>query len=99
MPLADDEWSQHKCALKIVQYMAIGIPAVASPVGANQEIIREWNNGVLADSPEQWVSSLTSLIDDEPMRRRLGLAGRQTVEQQYSVQAQFARWLNAVEGR
>jgi glycosyltransferase involved in cell wall biosynthesis len=98
MPLDDSEWARYKCAFKIVQYMAVGVPAVASPVGANREILRDGENGLLAETCEQWVAALARLLDDEELRRRLAAAGRQTVERDYSVQAQFPRWLDAVSG-
>jgi glycosyltransferase involved in cell wall biosynthesis len=97
MPLPDDEWTRHKCGLKIIQYMALGVPAVASPVGANSEIIRHGKNGLLADSAENWLESLRRLLTDAESRAVFASAGRTSVEQTYSIQAQLPRWLEAVE--
>lgn len=93
MPLDDDAYSRGKCGLKLLQYMAIGIPAVASPVGVNAEIVRDGENGYLAGSDEEWVERLTSLIDDAALRRQMGLAGRETVERDYSLTVTAPRLL------
>jgi len=86
MPLPDDEWERGKCGLKLLQYMASGVPAVASPVGANVEIIDDGVNGYLAATEEEWIEKLLALIDDEALRRRLGVQARTTVEERYSLQ-------------
>lgn len=86
MPMPDDQWSRGKCALKALQYMAMGIPAVCSPVGANCEVIRHGENGLLAATPEDWLLHLEALIDDPTLREKLGREGRKTVEQRYSRQ-------------
>jgi len=85
MPLDDDPWNHFKCGLKILQYMAIAIPAIASPVGVNPQIISDGQNGCLADRPDAWLAALESLIDDPKRRARLSVAGRKTVEERYSV--------------
>jgi glycosyltransferase involved in cell wall biosynthesis len=96
MPLTDDQWSKYKCGLKLLQYMAIGIPGVASPVGVNREIIREGENGFLADSSTQWETALRTLIVDCELRKKLGADARKTVLHRYSVSANLPKWLNAV---
>lgn len=85
MPMPDDEWSKGKCALKLLQYMALGIPTVGSAVGANLDVIQHGENGLLARSDEEWVASLERLAVDHALRLRLGRAGRLTVEQGYSM--------------
>jgi glycosyltransferase involved in cell wall biosynthesis len=85
MPLADDEWAKGKCGLKVLQYMACGVPVVASPVGVNREIIRDDENGFLAATDKEWLEKLSLLAQDEAMRRRLGQKGRETVEKHYSL--------------
>jgi len=84
-PLVNDEWALGKCGCKIIQYMGVGIPAVASPVGINREIINDGVNGFLADSEEQWIEKLSRLIENKALRERLGSIGRKTVEERYSV--------------
>ena len=87
MPLPDDAWTRGKCGFKGLLYMAFGVPAVMADVGANKEIVRHGENGLLAATPEEWLTCLHQLIESETLRRRLGEAGRQTVVQRYSVQA------------
>ncbi len=85
MPLPDDEYSRGKCGFKLLQYMALGIPSIASPVGVNQEIIQNGANGFLASSNEDWFDNLSLLIENKEMRYALGMNGRKTVENHYSL--------------
>jgi len=87
MPLPDDEWSKGKCGLKGLQYMALEIPTIMSPVGVNETIIKDGENGMLASTTGEWVKKLSVLIEDEALRKRLGKAGRETVVAEYSVEA------------
>ena len=86
MPLTDSAWSRGKCGYKLIQYMACGLPVVASPVGVNREIVEHGVNGFLAKTEAEWSKALITLLSDEELRRRMGLAGRKKVEQQYSLQ-------------
>ena len=94
MPLPDDEWAKGKCGLKGLQYMALAIPTIMSPVGVNTEIIQDGENGFLATTPQEWVEKLSRLIEDETLRTQLGEAGRKTVEDKYSVNALKQTYLN-----
>ncbi len=85
MPLIDNEWAQGKCGLKLLQYMAVGLPSVASPVGVNCEIVREGDNGFLAKAAEDWYQHLALLCRDVELRKRVGRSARATVESQYSL--------------
>ena len=85
MPLPNDKWAKGKCGFKILQYMGLGIPAVASPVGVNQEIIKEGENGYLANSLGEWETKLVQLIEDIELRKTIGRKGYITVESKYSV--------------
>src|SRR5262249_26385554 len=87
MPLPDDEWAKGKCGLKGLQYMALSIPTIMSPVGVNTEIIKDGENGFLAASTAEWVDKLSQLIDSSELRQRIGANGRQTVLKDYSVEA------------
>ncbi|MGD9857629.1 MAG: glycosyltransferase family 4 protein [Planctomycetaceae bacterium] len=96
MPLFDDEWSKYKCGFKLLQYMACGVPGIASPVGVNSEIIEQGRNGLLAKSPDDWESALDRLLTDPLLRLQFGTAARQTVIERYSVAANLPAWIAAV---
>lgn len=97
MPLQDDEWGRGKCGLKALQYMTLGIPSICSPVGVNKEIIRDGVNGFLADSEEEWVRKISRLIEDADLRKKIGLAGRKTVEEKYSIRVNAPRYLEVIK--
>jgi glycosyltransferase involved in cell wall biosynthesis len=90
MPMPDDAWAPGKCALKALQCMALGVATVASAVGANRDVIEHNANGLLAGDADDWLAQLTGLIDEPERRRRLGDAGRRTVEERYSMRASAA---------
>ncbi|MDC3316424.1 glycosyltransferase family 4 protein [bacterium] len=87
MPLPETPWARGKCGYKLIQYMACGIPVVASPVGANKDIVDHGVNGFLASTDEEWVDAVGTLLADEKLRREMGAAGRRKVEKHYSLQA------------
>ena len=91
MPLTDDEWSRGKSGMKALQYMALGIPPVVSPVGVNARIVADGKNGFHARDNEEWVRKLQLLLREPELRRRLGEQGRRTVEQEYSAIVQVPR--------
>ena len=91
MPLVDDDFSWGKCGLKALQYMALGIPPVVSPVGVNSEIVQDGINGFLARTEEEWISALRRLLHDRDLRQRMGAAARKTVEEKYSAALQAER--------
>ena len=91
MPAPDDAWARGKCGCKALQYMAVGVPAVCSPVGMNAQLIQDGENGLLASSEDEWVEKLTLVLNSAETRRRLGRAGRQTVEAWYSAEVQAPR--------
>lgn len=87
MPLRDDAFAAGKCALKAIQYMACGIPVVASPVGVNAEVVRDGVCGYVASSPIEWYERLSALLADPDLRQRMGEAGRARAEAHYSIRA------------
>jgi glycosyltransferase involved in cell wall biosynthesis len=87
MPLTDSPWARGKCGFKLVQYMASGLPAVASPVGVNAEIVRHGRTGFLATSTRDWIESLSALLHDRSLRQAFGQAGREIATREYSVNA------------
>lgn len=88
MPLPDAPWERGKCGYKLIQYMACGLPVVASPVGVNRDIVRSGETGYLAADGDAWVEALGALALDPDLRKRMGAAGRREVENQYCLQAQ-----------
>ena len=96
-PIPANEWSLGKSSLKALTYMAIGIPFVATAYGTNYRIMQHGVQGFMALSKEEWIESIIKLIDDVDLRRRMGLAGRKTVEDLYSVNANFPKYLQVFE--
>jgi glycosyltransferase involved in cell wall biosynthesis len=86
MPLFDSPWERGKCGYKLIQYMACGLPVVASPVGVNSSIVQEGVNGFLADTSEDWFNRLERLLSEASLRSSMGAAGRLRVEQDYCLQ-------------
>jgi len=102
MPLADSPWERGKCGYKLIQYMACGVPVVASPVGVNRSIVRDGENGFLAADADGWYDALARLAANPATRARQGAAGRALVEAEYCVQVtapRLARWLQTVANR
>ena len=91
MPLLDRPFERGKSGYKLVQYMACGLPVVASPVGVNAEIVADGASGFLASSLEEWRQALVRLLDDATLRLSMGQVGRQRAEHAYSLASQAAR--------
>lgn len=91
MPLLNSPWEQGKCGYKLIQYMACGLPVVASPVGVNVDIVSGGVDGFLANSDTEWLSHLSKLLTDSDLRHRMGLAGRQKVKSTYCLQVTAPR--------
>jgi glycosyltransferase involved in cell wall biosynthesis len=87
MPLKNDAWSEGKCGFKLIQYLSLGIPAVASPVGVNKNIIEQGVNGYLCDSTEAWQTALFALINNSSLRKEMGTNGRREIIDRFSIQA------------
>ncbi|MFN0172150.1 MAG: glycosyltransferase family 4 protein [Bryobacteraceae bacterium] len=97
MPLADDAWSQGKCSFKLLTYMACGTPAVASPVGMNAEVLAT-GGGLAACTQREWEDSILHLLEDEGAAGRMGVGGRQKVEQHYSLRNLAPRLAGLLKG-
>jgi len=93
MPLEDNDWSRGKCGMKLLQYMATGIPAVASPVGVNCEIVQHGINGFLAKTHSEWKKYLSELIADRQLRRTMGASAKVTIREKYSLAGWFPHLL------
>lgn len=97
MPLTATPWSEGKCGLKLIQYLATGVPAVASPVGVNSSIIHDSGGGFLADTTQEWSDRLRELLDDRPARVQRGGAGRDWVRSNMTVDAVAPRLIAFLE--
>ena len=87
MPLPNTPWEKGKCGFKLIQYMACGLPVIASPVGMNEEIIDHGENGFLATNTKEWVKYLELLKNNPELRWKMGKVGRKKVEECYSLQS------------
>ncbi|XZF13809.1 glycosyltransferase [Chitinophagaceae bacterium MMS25-I14] len=85
MPLTPDPWSEGKCGFKLIQYLSLGIPALATPVGVNSVIIEEGVNGYICKTSDDWHRHLTALLNEAPLRRSMGEKGRQKMVAEYSI--------------
>ncbi|MEI8244740.1 MAG: glycosyltransferase family 4 protein [Lentisphaerota bacterium] len=96
MPLTDDDFSRGKSAFKIIQYLAAGLPVIASPVGENRNVIADGENGFLADSPDEWADVLRKLYRDHELYSKVAAAARKS-SSDYSIQKYFPVFLNFME--
>jgi len=85
MPLLDNAWARGKCAFKLIQYMACGVPAIASPVGANSDVLNE-SCGIFANGSEQWLQALRYMRDNPEKRKAMGRLARERIESDFSLQ-------------
>lgn len=97
MPLNDDLWSRGKCGLKIVQYLSVGVPVVCTPVGINSDIVQDGENGFWATNHQEWVDRLSTLIQNQDLRYRMGLKGIETVEREYSLAVTSEKFLQVLQ--
>lgn len=94
MPLTDDKWAKGKCGFKALQYMSLGMPAVASPVGVNTQIITSGESGYLCATTTEWKLALEQLLTNEELRIKMGKAARQRIVDHYSVVANSGNFLS-----
>ncbi|NIO06264.1 MAG: glycosyltransferase [Proteobacteria bacterium] len=85
MPLTDDVWASGKCGLKAIQYSAVGIPVVCSPVGINRDVVEDGLNGYWANTDSDWVEKISKLIEAPQLREDMGANGRKRVEESFSL--------------
>jgi glycosyltransferase involved in cell wall biosynthesis len=96
-PMRNDDWSRGKCALKVLQYMAAGLPVVSSNAGVNAEVVTPGVTGYLVSTPDEWAQALHALASDENLRLTLGNNGRKRVKQDYDVAAIVTRLKTVLE--
>ncbi|MEO6723430.1 MAG: glycosyltransferase [Ferruginibacter sp.] len=94
MPLPDDEFTRGKCGFKLIQYLSLGIPVVASPVAVNKEIVDQEENGFLCKTKEEWYASLEKLLLDVQLRQKMGANGREKIIHNYSLLSNEATFLS-----
>ncbi|MFH1710129.1 MAG: glycosyltransferase family 4 protein [bacterium] len=97
MPLTDDEWSRGKGNYKQLQYMALGIPSVVSPVGINTTLLQEGVNGYLARTKQEWEEKLSKLIENRDLREEMGRRSRDMVANNYSLEASVPKFVEAIK--
>ncbi len=97
MPLTDDAWTRGKGGYKLLQYMAVGIPAIASPVGINRVLVEDEVNGFQANSEKEWTHQLFRLIEDTDLRRRMGEEGRRRMERDYALSVSADRLIEVLK--
>ena len=96
-PLPDESWVLGKSGLKALQYMALGIPTVATSIGANSRVIKDGEDGFLVNTNEEWISALSKLIEDNQLREKIGKAARLKVENQFSIKANKKTYLEILK--
>lgn len=102
MPLEDSPWEKGKCAYKLIQYAACGIPGIASDVGMNKEVTIENETGFLVNTEEEWIKRIFELKNNPTERKRLGMNARKLVEEKYCIQVTAGKWqklLNKTNGK
>lgn len=97
-PMPADRWTLGKCGFKILQCMAAGLPVIASPVGANKQIVREGITGLLCRGAADWPAAIRQLAADVELRRRMGRAARESAQTQYSLDRAADEWARLLNG-
>ena len=97
MPLADTDWNRGKCGFKLIQYLATGLPAIASPLPVNTEIAAG-GAALLANTLDDWTEQLRRVVDDIELRDELSRRGPKRIAERYAIEAQAPRWIGAVFG-
>jgi len=94
MPLLNTDWCKGKCALKIIQYLALGIPVVVSPIGANKNIVNNGKNGFFAIDEKDWFNKISTLIEDKQQRILLGKNGKNQIKDFYDTKINSIKIVN-----
>jgi len=97
MPLPDAPFERGKCGYKLIQYMACGLPVIASPTGANTQIVDHGKTGFLATTPAEWIGAIETLHHDPALRNEFGKAGRARVASTYSLQVAAPQLLEILQ--
>ena len=92
MPLQDSKWEKGKCAYKLIQYAACGIPGIASDVGMNREVTVPGETGILASADEEWIQAIKTLKSNTELRHQMGRNARKIVQERYCIQQTSTKW-------
>lgn len=95
--IPDDPWSRGKCGLKVLQYMAAGLPVIANPVGVQAEMVRDGETGLLAATSDEWIDAVRTLAGNPDLRRRMGQNARRMAEEHYSLVTGVRLWASLIE--
>ncbi|MGD8999547.1 MAG: glycosyltransferase family 4 protein [Granulosicoccaceae bacterium] len=96
-PMPDNTWTRGKCALKVLQYMAAGLPVISANAGANAEVIEHGVSGLLCNNDDEWLAAITQLANDPQRRAAMGEAGQQRCAERYSQDAVFQKIRESLE--
>ena len=96
--MPNDLWSQGKCGLKVLQYMAAGLPVVANPVGVHREMVVHAKTGLLAETAGEWAEAVRYLVQNPDLRRIMGALGREIVTRDYSPRRWTAEFIRVISG-
>ena len=96
-PMDDDNWTRGKCALKVIQYMAAGLPVVSSAVGANKEVIEHGETGFLAEDQDAWLEAVGKLVNSRQLREQMGESARMRAKERYSSDATTRQSLSSLD--
>lgn len=97
MPMPDNEWTNGKCAFKLIQYMSVGIPSVVSPVGMNREVLESGVNGYFASTTGEWIDRISALVVSAELREEMGRMARKTAVERFSLKNNIPHFLNILE--
>ncbi len=96
-PLPDNDWTKGKTGFKTIQYMSVGVPCIVSDTGANRDIVQDGVNGYLAKTEDEWIEKLSNLIKDPMLRKNIGLKGRKTVEERFSIAVNAPKYIEIIK--
>ena len=97
-PLSDNPWVFGKSGLKAIQYMAFGLPTVATNIGTTPKIIKHMKNGLLVNNDKEWINALEELIKNPKLRKSLGHEARKTVVDKYSINSIKMKYFSIING-